>query len=166
MVTFLAIGGGALALLAITLLVGDFLDGIFDALDFSGGYLSSTAVLSFLATFGLVGALLMATTDMTALVAAVCGLAAGALVGAGAGIVTKVLVDSPTAHQVTTADYLGQQASVTTTIPVNGLGQVHLTVAGYTTALAARAAEPIPAGTTVVVVANLTPGTVRVERVP
>ena len=64
MLIFWVIAGVALLLLVLTVTVGDFLDGVVDALDFTGGYLSSTAVLAFLATFGIVGGLLLAATDV------------------------------------------------------------------------------------------------------
>jgi len=162
MLIFWVIAGVALLLLVLTVVVGDFLDGVVDAIDVTGGYLSSTVVLSFLATFGIVGGLLLATTDASVLLASLAGVVAGAVVGAGAGVATRALTNGPTAHQITSSDYVGQSATVTTSIPADGLGQISLVVAGQSTALAARADAPVPTGAGVTVVANLGPGVVKV----
>ena len=162
MLIFWVIAGVALLLLVLTVTVGDFLDGVVDALDFTGGYLSSTVLLSFLAAFGFVGGLLLATTDASVLLACVGGVVAGALVAAGAGVATRALTNGPTAHQITSSDYVGQSATVTTSIPADGLGQISLVVAGQSTALAARADGRVPTGAGVTVVANLGPGVVKV----
>jgi hypothetical protein len=162
MLIFWLIAGVALLLLVLTVTIGDFLDPALDSLDFTGGYLSSTVVLSFLATFGIVGGLLLSTTDVSVLVASLGGVVAGAAVGAGAGAATRALTNGPTAHQITSSDYVGQAATVTTSIPADGLGQISLTVAGQSTALAARADAPVPTGSSVTVVANLGPGVVKV----
>ena len=162
MLIFWVIAGVALLLLVLTVTVGDFLDGVVDALDFTGGYLSSSAVLAFLATFGIVGGLLLSTTRASVLLASLGGVAAGSLVGAGAGVATRSLTHGPTAHQITSSDYVGQPATVTTSIPPDGLGQIALVVAGQSTALAARADGAVPTGTGVTVVANLGPGVVKV----
>lgn len=162
MLIFWVIAGAALLLLVLTVTVGDFLDGVVETLDFTGGYLSSTVVLSFLATFGIVGGLLLATTETSVLLASLAGVVAGAVVAAGAGVATRALTNGPTAHQITSSDYVGQPATVTTSIPADGLGQISLVVAGQSTALAARADAPVPTGAGVTVVANLGPGVVKV----
>lgn len=161
MLTFALIGAAALTLLLLTTLVGDFLDGIVDAVDFTGGHLSSAAVLSFLAVFGLVGAV-TTNAGWATWAAIAAAVAAGLVVGAGAGWATNALANGPTAHQITSADYVGATATVTTPIPAAGVGQVHTSIAGHPTALAARAAQPIAAGVRVRVTAVLSPGTVHV----
>ncbi|WP_315099229.1 hypothetical protein [uncultured Cellulomonas sp.] len=166
MLIFWLIAGAALLLLVLTVTVGDFLDGVIDAIDFTGGYLSSTAVLAFLATFGIVGGLVLATTDAGVLMASLGGVVAGAVVAAGAGVATRTLTHGPTAHQITSSDYVGQPATVTTSIPADGLGQVSLVVAGQSTALAARADGPVPTGAGVTIVSNLGPGVVKVVSTP
>lgn len=163
MLIFWAIAGVSLTLLLVTAIVGDFLDGIFDALDFTGGYLSSTSVLAFLSMFGLTGAVLLSSTSASPLVASLGGLASGAVVGLGAGALAKALHDGPTTHQISAQDYLGQPATVTTSIPVGGLGEIRLVVAGRTQALGARADVAVPVGSSVMVVANLNAGTVKVS---
>ena len=99
---------------------------------------------------------------MSVLLASVAGVVAGAVVAAGAGVATRALTNGPTAHQITSSDYVGQTATVTTSIPSDGLGQISLVVAGQSTALAARADAPVPTGAGVTVVANLGPGVVKV----
>lgn len=162
MTVFWSIAGIGIVLLLVVTLVGDFLDGAFDAIDFTGGYLSSTSVLAFLAAFGLVGGWVLGASGASVTVAALAGLGAGLLAGAGAGAAAKYLHDGATTHQITADDYLGQTATVVTDIPAGGLGQVSVTVAGHSQTLAARADAPLVAGTLVTVAANLTAGTVKV----
>jgi hypothetical protein len=161
---FLAIAGIALALLLLTVLVGDFLSGPFDAIGLGDGFLSSEVLLSFLATFGLTGSILLGTTDVSVLVASLAGVGAGAVVGGAAAVVTRALANGPTAHQLSPADYVDQVATVTTSIPADGMGQVHLVLAGQSTSIAARAGEPIANGSTVRIATVLGPGVVKVVR--
>lgn len=162
MTVFLSIAGVGIALLLVVTIVGDFFDGVFDAIDFTGGYLSSTTVLAFLAAFGLVGAWVLGASGASVTTAALAGLGAGLVVGGGAGAAAKFLHDGSTTHQITADDYLGQPATVVTDIPAGGLGQVSLTIAGRSQTLAARADAPLSAGAAVTITANLTAGTVRV----
>lgn len=162
MTTFWVIGAVAGVLLLATVLLGDFLDGYLDSVDFTGGYLSSATVLSFLTAFGLTGGIVLTTSSASTLVAALAGVLAGALVGVGAGFLTKSLNNGPTAHQITANDYVGQSATVTTSIPQDGPGQIHLTIAGQSTSLAARADTTVATGTAVTVLAVLAPGLVKV----
>ncbi|MGY4643181.1 hypothetical protein [Cellulomonas sp. URHB0016] len=161
---FVAIAGIAVALLLLTFVVGGFLDGPIEAIGLGDGILSSEVVLSFLATFGLTGALLLGTTDVSMLVAALAGVGAGAAVGGGASLVTRGLANGPTAHQLSAADYVDQVATVTTSIPADGMGQVNLVLAGQSTSIAARASEPIGNGTAVRIATVLGPGVVKVVR--
>jgi hypothetical protein len=162
MTTFWVIGAVAGVLLLATVLFGDLLDGFFDSVDFTGGYLSSATVLSFLTAFGLIGGVVQATTSASTLVASFAGALAGALVGAGAGLLTRALSNGPTAHQITANDYVGQSATVTTSIPQGGPGQIHLTIAGQSTSVSARADTSVATGTVVTVLAVLAPGLVKV----
>lgn len=164
MLIFVAIAGVALALLLLTVVIGGFLDGAIDAVGIGDGVLSSEVVLSFLATFGLTGAILLGTTDVSMIVAALAGVGAGVVVGAGASAVTRGLANAPTAHQLSAADYVDQVATVTTSIPADGMGQVHLVLAGQSTSIAARAGEPIGSGSTVRISTVLGPGVVKVVR--
>ncbi len=164
MLIFVAVAGIALALLLLTVVIGGFLDGAIDAVGIGDGVLSSEVVLSFLATFGLTGAILLGTTDVSMIVAALAGVGAGVVVGAGASAVTRGLASAPTAHQLSAADYVDQVATVTTSIPADGMGQVHLVLAGQSTSIAARAAEPIAHGSTVRISTVLGPGVVKVVR--
>lgn len=165
MLIFWAIAAVSLTLLLLTVIIGDFLDGIFDSLDFTGGYLSSATVLTFLSTFGLTGAILLSSTEASTLFASLGGAVAGVAVGAGGGLVVKALSDGPTTHQISVADYINRPATVTIPIPPGGLGEVRLIVAGRSQTLAARADGPVPSGTSVTIEANLAPGTVRVTLV-
>ncbi|WP_051640200.1 hypothetical protein [Cellulomonas sp. URHE0023] len=162
MLIFWVIAAVALLLLVLTVVSGDLLDGVVDAVDFTGGYLSSAVVLAFVATFGIVGGIVTTVTDVGALAAAGLGLVAGLVVAVVAGYATRALTHGPTAHQITSSDYVGLAATVTTSIPAGGLGQVALTVAGQSAALAARADVPVPTGSVVTIVSNVGPGVVKV----
>jgi len=150
---FLVIGAVGLAVVLGSLILGDFLEGVFDAIDvdFGAGIFSAPVIGSFLAAFGFGAALIMVGTGLGAAGGALGGLASGVVIGALALLMTRALMDMPTDPSVRTADVLGQTAVVITPIPQGGLGEITLTHAGQVKKLSARAAQPVAAGTTVVV---------------
>lgn len=165
LVAFWTIGIVALLALLAVVVIGDFLDGIFDALDFSGGgYFSSSAVFAFFAAFGFGGAITYSQTENLALSSAVA-LGAGLLFGAFGGALTHALTKGETAHQVKSSDYVGLKATVTTAIRPGQLGQVFTSVAGHSTTLAARSEVDLDSGKEVEIVGILAPGTVSVKPV-
>ena len=166
MLIFWTIAGVALLLLVVNFLAGDAFDGALDSVGLGDGFVSATAILSFLACFGIVGGIVMSSTSASALVASIAGVGAGLVGAAAATWATNALRDGPTAHQITSDDYVDLPATVTTSIPVGGPGQIHLTVAGHPTALAAYAQTALPAGTRVVVTESLGSGMVRVAVAP
>lgn len=153
MTGFILIGAVGLVIVLASLVLGDILDGVFDALDadFGHGVFSAPVIGSFLAAFGFGAALIMTGTGIGAVGGALGGLASGMVIGALALFMTRALMHMPTDPTVRSADYVGSTGVVVTRIPEDGLGEVSLTYAGHIEKLAARAAEPIPAGTTVVV---------------
>lgn len=161
MVAFAWIAAVSLVLLVLTAFLGDLLDGVFDSIDFTGGYLSSASLLAFTGTLGFVGWVAM-FAGLSVFAASAIGLAGGIAVGAGAGILTRSLVHSPSPHQITSSDYLGTGATVVTSIPADGYGEVTMTLSGNPLKLAARSKAPIGVGERVVVTAVLNEATVMV----
>lgn len=153
MTGFLIIGAVGLAVVVGSLILGDIFEGLFEAwdVDFGSGILSAPVIGSFLAAFGFGAALVMTATGVGAAGGALGGLASGVVIGALALVMTRALMDMPTDPPVRTADVVGATAVVVTRIPETGLGEVTLTHSGHVKKLSARAAEPIPAGRTVVI---------------
>lgn len=151
MTGFLVIGAVGLAVVLGSLVLGDFLEGLFDGLDFGGGVFSAPVIGSFLAAFGFGASLIMTATGVGASGGALGGLASGVVIAALALLMTRALMDMPTDPPVRTADLVGATGVVITPIPHGGFGEVSLTHAGQITKLSARAAQPVAAGTTVVV---------------
>jgi hypothetical protein len=151
---FLAFGVLGLGLLLVSILLGDVLDGAFDAIDLDvggGGIFTGPTIGAFLATFGFGAALISYSTESSDLVASFGGLGTG-VVGAGiVGAVTRTLMHMPTDAVPRSGDLLGQRGTVVTRIPEGGLGEVTMHLAGQMVKLNARAAEPIAAGIAVVV---------------
>lgn len=153
MTGFIIIGVVGLAIVVVSLVLGDILEGVFDALDadFGHGVFSAPVIGSFLAAFGFGAALIMTGTGLGAAGGALGGLASGVAIGAVALFMTRSLINMPTDVTIRSADLVGSTGTVITRIPESGLGEVSLTYAGQIKKLSARAAQPIPAGTTVVV---------------
>lgn len=153
MTGFIVIGAVGLVIVLASLVLGDVLDGLFEALDadFGHGAFSAPVIGSFLAAFGFGAALVMTATGFGAAGGALSGLASGAVVGALALAMTRSLMNMPTDPALRTSDLVGSTGVVITRIPEGGLGEVSLTHAGQITKLSARAADPIASGTTVVV---------------
>lgn len=158
---FLVVGGLGLALLALSLVIGETFDGLLDSIP--GDLLSGAAVAGFLSAFGFVGALIQNSSG-SAVAATLAGLAAGGVVGWGVGLATKQLMQGGDEATVRTASLVGHSATVVNEIPDVGYGQVSLVVAGHLTRLNARSLEPIEDGTPVTVTAVLSPTSVQVSR--
>lgn len=151
MTGFLVIGAVGLAVVLGSLVVGDFLEGLFDGFDVGAGVFSAPVIGSFLAAFGFGASLIMTATGIGAAGGALGGLASGVVIAALALFMTRALMDMPTDAPVRTADLVGSTGVVITPIPHGGFGEVSLTHAGQITKLSARAPQPVAAGTTVVV---------------
>lgn len=161
MTTFLIIGSIGLVLIILALLVGDILDGLLnlDAIDSDLFSLSSFA--AFLGAFGFGGALGMAVTENVTW-AAVIGFVIGSLAAFGAIRLTKALKSSEHAVSFRSESMVGHSGRVITAIPVDGYGEINISVGGQTRKIAARSPEPIPAGSEVWVVSILSPTAVEV----
>lgn len=154
MTAFLIIGALGLAIVVISLLFGDILDGVFESahFDVADGWLSTPVLGAFLAAFGFGGALLLQGVGLSPLGAAGGGLLAGVTLGGITLALVRALMNMPTDPTPRTADLVGKLATVVTRIPEDGLGEVALTASGQRMKLSARSDAPIANGTTVVVV--------------
>ena len=163
---YLVIGAVGLLIVLAALLVGEVLDGLFGAfdLDVGGGVFSAPVLGSFLASFGFGAALVMASTDADATVAALGGLASGLLVGGIALVMTRSLLRMPTDATVTTRGLEGTAGVIITPIPDQGYGEVTIRHHGEQRKYNARAAEPLSVGVQIKVTAVLSASAVVVER--
>ena len=168
MTAFLIIGAVGLGVVLITLVLGDLLDGVFEAFDadIGGGVFSAPVVGSFLAAFGFGAALIMYATGVGAAAGALGGLASGAVIGGVALFFTRSLMNMPTDDSMDTNDLVGQPGTVITRIPAEGLGEVTIRHLGQQHKKYARAAQPVPAGTAVVVTQVLSTSSVMVPATP
>ena len=164
MTAFIIIGAVGLALVLLSLIVGEVLDGLFDVFDleFGGGLFSTPVMGSFLAAFGFGAALIMFTTNAGATVGAFGGLGSGAVVGGIALLMMRSLMDMPTDETVSTATLEGANGLVITPIPAEGYGEVTIRHHGNQHKYNARAGQPLAAGTQVVVTAVLSASAVLV----
>ncbi len=163
MITFYVIGGIGIAILLLSIVLGDLFDGALSFLDVGSDFLSSAALGGFLGAFGFAGAIgLDATDNVTAAVG--IGFVAGLAIGAGAGWASSQLQRGGDESNVRTSTLTGRTATVLNAIPADGHGEVTIGVAGHITKLNARAAEPIPAGTPVTITAVLSATSVLVAR--
>ena len=157
-----AVGGG---LLLLSLILGDFLDGVFDGLDFDGGGLLSTEVVgAFLGAFGFGGALLLSGSGVGLPLAIGGGAVAGVVGGGIALFIVRTFVRMPTDATPRSQDLAGKLGRVVTRIPADGLGEITVFHAGHRVKLSARSQEPIALGADVVIVEVLSPTAVLVAR--
>lgn len=164
-VGYIVIGSVGLALVVISLAVGEIFDSLFDAFDIDGGGIFSTPVIgAFLAAFGFGAALLIYTADPGPGLSALGGLGSGLAVGGVALFMTKSLMNMPTDETVKTSGLMGRTGTVVTRIPEDGYGEISVTYAGHYMKVSARAPEPIPAGARVVVTDVVSASSVFVKR--
>ncbi|GAA1803192.1 hypothetical protein GCM10009682_26290 [Luedemannella flava] len=164
--TFLVIGGVGVAVLAISLFVGDVLH--FGHPDLDGPF-SVPAVAGFVGAFGFAGAI---AADLV-------GGSVGTLGGVLAAIVIGTLAAIPTAWLAirfaraasrmrtdatpTQADLVGRLGVVVTPINPGGYGEVRVQLGGQPVKLNARADRPLPLGAQVFVVETISDTSVVVE---
>jgi len=150
MAVFVIIGSIGLFILLVTVILDDFLDGVFDSFDGLGGIISGPALSAFLAAFGFGAALAMGTGIGVAGATAI-GAGAGLSLGALSGFVVKSLTRMPTDATLNAASKIGAQGIVVTTIPKNAVGEVNITVGGQVLKLSARSTQRLTQGTRIVV---------------
>ena len=159
---FLVIGLIGLALLALSLVLGDVFDGALDAL--AGDVFSSAVLSAFIAATGFGAAAAQGFGAPTALALPI-GLAAGAAFGGFALWLTRLIRDSGSDATLTIDDAIGREGRVVTAIPTDGFGVVNILVGGHTMRLNAKAELPIDPGTQVHVTSVLSPSAVTVAPV-
>ena len=162
MTTFLVIGLAGLALVAVSLVLGDLFDGVFDAL--AGDVFSSAVIGGFVSAFGF-GAALMQEIGTPAVVSVPVGIGAGVVVGWLAWWLTKLVKDGGSDATLTADDALGRSGRVIGAIPADGFGAVRLMIGGHSVQLNAKAETPIEPGTEVHVTRILSPTAVLVAPV-
>ncbi len=157
------VGGG---LLLVTVVLDDVLGGILDAIhvDFSiGGISLMPPLLAFIAMFGVGGIFASQVMDLHGGQAAIVGVAFG-LVGFGlAYFLFRTLKRAEGTRPFSIGDLVGQQGSVSVTIPAGRLGTVYVRAEGQTHEISATSPEEITSGTAVKVVGTAGMGLV-VER--
>jgi membrane protein implicated in regulation of membrane protease activity len=165
-VAFLVIGGVAVAVLAVSLLVGDLLH--FGHPDADGPF-SLPAVAGFVGAFGFVGAAadVLVPGRVTGLVAAIVAGTAAAVPTAWLTIrLSRWAMHMQTDATPTREDLVGTLGVVLTPIPASGYGEVRVTLAGQPVKLYAKADHPLPRGARVFVVAAPSATSVVVEETP
>ncbi|HQK61675.1 MAG TPA: hypothetical protein PLL40_14795 [Dermatophilaceae bacterium] len=157
---FLAIGAAGLALLVISLVVGEIHGGLFEWID--NDLFSGAAVSAFLSALGFVGALVESTSGNTT-VATLAGTGAGAGMAYAARGLTRSLQSGEGDTTVRSGDLVGHRGHVVEAIPRDGMGMVSVSVAGHLTRLNARCEQPLSAGTGIEVTSVLSPTAVTVR---
>ena len=168
MTAFVIIGAVGLAVVLLSLIVGDVLDGLFDAFDleFGGGLFSTPVLGSFLAAFGFGAALIMSTTGAGATAGAFGGLGSGAVVGGLALLMMRSLMEMPTDETPSTTSLEGAPGLVITRIPADGYGEVTVRHHGKQHKYNARSDAEVASGTRIVVTGVLSASAVLVAPVP
>lgn len=162
MTTFLVIGVLGLLLLLVSLVLGDLLDGVFDAL--TGDIFSSAVIGGFIAAFGFGAALFQGITG-SGLAGGLIGVGTGAVAAAFTVWLTRLVKDGGSDATLVADDALGRSGRVIGHIPADGYGTVRLAIGGHTVQLNARADLPLDPGTEVHVTEILSPTAVRVAPV-
>ena len=162
MEAFVIIGAVGLGIVVVSLVVGDFLDGVFDFehFDVGDGLLSTPVIGAFLAAFGAGGALLLRGLELSVAGAVGGGLVAGVLLGGITMGMVRTLMPTPTDPTPRTSDLVGAMGTVVTRIPDGGLGEISLVSGGHRMKVSARADAAIPSGRPVIVVDVTSPTSV------
>jgi membrane protein implicated in regulation of membrane protease activity len=165
-VGYLIVGGLGLAIIIVSLVVGEIFEHVFAALNVdTHGPLSTPVIGAFLAAFGF-GAALADSAGLNNTLAPLVGLGAGIALGGLAWKFYGFLQDMPTDESVRSADLVGKAGTVVTRVPDGGYGEVTVFHAGQLMKLSARASSPLVAGASVRVTAVTSATSVVVEPVP
>lgn len=162
MTVFLVVGLVGLALLALSLVLGDVLDGALDVL--AGDAFSSAVLGAFIAATGFGGAAAQGFGVPT-VIALPVGLAAGLVFGSFAWWFTRLIRDGGSDATLTIDDTIGREGRVVTAVPADGFGVVNILIGGHTMRLNAKADHPLDPGTQVHVTSVLSPSAVTVAPV-
>lgn len=161
MTGFLVIGAVGIVMLLVSLIVGEHVHGIFDALG-GGDWFTGSSLAAFLGALGFGGAIVQELTGSTVL-AVVGGILLGVIFGGliAYGMIKLRLID--TGGAVTTNDLMDAPGVVLSDIPALGFGEVRVTRQGQMMKLNAKSAIPISTGTQVTVINVLSATAVVVE---
>ncbi|HEY5482933.1 MAG TPA: hypothetical protein VIK31_03880 [Propionibacteriaceae bacterium] len=161
MTGFLVIGAVGIVMLLFSLIVGEHVHGIFDALG-GGDWFTGSSLAAFLGALGFGGAIVQQLTGSTVL-AVVGGIFLGVVFGGliAYGMIKLRLID--TGGAVTTNDLMDAAGVVLSDIPALGFGEVRVTRQGQMMKLNAKSAIPISTGTQVTVINVLSATAVVVE---
>lgn len=159
---FIIVGAVGVAIVIVSVLFGDFLDGVleFEHFEVGDGLLSTPVIGAALAAFGAGGALLLRGLELSMLGAVAGGVAAGVVLGGVTLVMLRSLMHMPTDATPRTADLVGSMGRVITRIPPEGLGEITLVAGGQRVKLSARSEAPLPSGASVIVVDVLSPTSV------
>ncbi|MEZ0577400.1 hypothetical protein [Nocardioides sp. MH1] len=167
MTLFLVLGFAGLALIALSVVVGDLLEGAFGgAFNILESDVFSTAVLGgFVSAFGF-GAAAADGAGLPTLPAVLVGGASGVAVGWFAWWLTRLIKDGPSDGTVSIGHTVGRVGRVLTDIPGgDGYGVVRISVGGHVLQCNAIAVLAIPSGTEVSITGVLSPTAVTVAPV-
>ena len=160
MTSFWIIGGIGVALLTISLILGDVLD-----FDLAGAdWFSGAALGGFSAALGF-GAALADGLGAPGLVTGMVGVGAGLAFGWFATWLTRIVRRDTSGESTSADDTVGRDAVVVTSIPDGGFGTVKVLLGGQVHRYNARASTEIPEGTAVHVTGVLSPTAVTVAPV-
>ena len=160
MTIFLIIGGVGVALLLLSLLLGELFDGLLDGLG-GGDWFSGSSLAAFIGALGFGGAILYELTDSFTL-AALGGCLLGLVVGGLIGYAVMRLRRSQDGAAPTSQGLRDRVGVVICDSPAEGMGEIRVLQAGHMTKLYARAPEPLPAGTQVTITDVLSATSVKV----
>ncbi|MDN5744038.1 MAG: hypothetical protein L0H31_02830 [Nocardioidaceae bacterium] len=162
MSVFLVLGIVGLLVLTLSLVAGDLLDGIFDALE--GDVISTAVIGGFVSAFGF-GAAAADGAGLPMPAALAIGVGAGVGVGWFAWWLTRLVKDGPSDATISIEHCVGQVGHVITDIPAQGYGVVRVAVGGHTLQFNASAHQAIESGTKVNVVGVRSPTAVSVTEI-
>lgn len=161
MEVFLTLGGVGIALLILMLVIGDHVDGVFDALG-GGEWFTGAGLAGFVGAFGFVGAIVLDLSGSLPTAIAV-GAITGILMGVAVTLVTIRLRRAGDSGSLRTSALIGTTGTVISAIPPEGYGEVSISAHGSLHKLNARSTVPIESGTEVTVTDVLSPTSVRVR---
>jgi membrane protein implicated in regulation of membrane protease activity len=151
-ITFLIIGGIGVALLAVSLFIGDVLH--FGHPDADGPF-SVPSIAGFVGAFGFGGAIVASITGGGPL-SLIAGLVAGVAVAIPAAFGTIALARAAgrmrTDATPTRSDLVGRIGVIVTAIPTQGYGEVRISIGGQPVKLNARSDKPVALGSRVFVI--------------
>ncbi|GAB2866926.1 hypothetical protein [Nocardioides pacificus] len=162
MTAFLVVAGIGMALLAVSLLLGEILGGVADM--FGGDWFSGEVVGAFISALGLGGALAQSLGAPMGLSVAV-GVGSGVVFGAFALWLTRLVRSGGTDEIPGARDVVGLDATIVSGIPADGFGVVDVRAGGHVLRFNARADNAIDPGTPVHVTGVLSPTAVTVAPV-